>query len=350
MVRSDPRGRRVVRAIRERLETIGPEDGEWWNDVLPEISRLIAADVAAAYRLDSGPSGLEIDFLHSVGFHDLRLRSELEAFIRSKQGHYAAFDPVCPQTAQRNTALANADIAAVSGVHPRSTVTYRELLPRYGLERSDQLRALVCEGSSLLAWVGGFRADPFRDQDRRDLQAIVPALQHRLLLERLALRSRVTSALLPIAMETLGVPAFVVARNGSLVEANSFGKAWLASDPATHAARLRKALQLGGEQSGFQVVRVELGSAAPAYFVWRPAVPSPPAGIVDQRAREWRLTGRQHTALRLLAMGLSNKAVATEMKCAEKTVEVHVSAILKKAGASSRTSLLSKLFFPAADR
>jgi DNA-binding NarL/FixJ family response regulator len=54
--------------------------------------------------------------------------------------------------------------------------------------------------------------------------------------------------------------------------------------------------------------------------------------------------------MRLLALGLSNKALTTEMGCAQKTVEVHVSAVLKKAHASSRAELLAKIFGVAAGK
>lgn len=49
------------------------------------------------------------------------------------------------------------------------------------------------------------------------------------------------------------------------------------------------------------------------------------------------LTPRQFEVLGLIAKGLSNKRIATELRIAETTVRVHVTEILKTLGASNRT-------------
>ena len=49
------------------------------------------------------------------------------------------------------------------------------------------------------------------------------------------------------------------------------------------------------------------------------------------------LTGREEEVLRLLALGLPNKAIALELGISEHTVKFHVGSILGKLGASSRT-------------
>ena len=70
--------------------------------------------------------------------------------------------------------------------------------------------------------------------------------------------------------------------------------------------------------------------------------------MVEQRlctARtEWSLTGRQTDVSKYVAEGSANKEVATELECAEVTVEAHVTAILKKAGATSRAQLISRFW------
>lgn len=53
------------------------------------------------------------------------------------------------------------------------------------------------------------------------------------------------------------------------------------------------------------------------------------------------LTAREGEALKLLARGLSNKEIASELDIAERTVKFHISAILGKLGATNRTEALS---------
>lgn len=56
------------------------------------------------------------------------------------------------------------------------------------------------------------------------------------------------------------------------------------------------------------------------------------------------LTPRQLDVLRLLARGLSNKAIATELSISESTVKVHIRAIMERTGMLNRTQIVA-LFF-----
>lgn len=55
----------------------------------------------------------------------------------------------------------------------------------------------------------------------------------------------------------------------------------------------------------------------------------------------WRLTPREHQVLGLMLKGQTNKAIASELGCAPRTVELHVSRVLEKAGVTSRQELLA---------
>ena len=55
------------------------------------------------------------------------------------------------------------------------------------------------------------------------------------------------------------------------------------------------------------------------------------------------LTGREHEVRQLLDQGLADKQIATRLGISVKTVEKHVSAILRKGGVHSRTELLARV-------
>ena len=57
-----------------------------------------------------------------------------------------------------------------------------------------------------------------------------------------------------------------------------------------------------------------------------------------------QLTPRQGEVLERVAQGLTNKEIAQQLGTAENTIELHVTRILRKAGASSRAQLLAKLW------
>lgn len=53
------------------------------------------------------------------------------------------------------------------------------------------------------------------------------------------------------------------------------------------------------------------------------------------------LTDREHQVLVLMAEGLSNKEISTRMAISENTVKFHISSVLGKLGAASRTEAVS---------
>jgi DNA-binding NarL/FixJ family response regulator len=62
------------------------------------------------------------------------------------------------------------------------------------------------------------------------------------------------------------------------------------------------------------------------------------------------LTPRQLDVLRLLARGLSNKAIASELDISESTVKVHIRAIMERTGMLNRTQIVAHFFRPGFDR
>ncbi|MGK2965089.1 MAG: response regulator transcription factor, partial [Tepidiformaceae bacterium] len=65
--------------------------------------------------------------------------------------------------------------------------------------------------------------------------------------------------------------------------------------------------------------------------------PSPGASILDTTAPAEPLTSRELDVLRQLALGLPNKTIAFNLGISDHTVKFHVSAVLAKLGAASRT-------------
>ena len=63
----------------------------------------------------------------------------------------------------------------------------------------------------------------------------------------------------------------------------------------------------------------------------------------DRSAREAntaRLTSREQEVVRLVARGLSNKAIARELGISPRTVEGHLNHVFEKVGTTSRTELV----------
>lgn len=88
--------------------------------------------------------------------------------------------------------------------------------------------------------------------------------------------------------------------------------------------------------------RASLQEAAPApgRNASVPAAPSLPAAEREHHdGRHLGLTERQRGVLKLMMLGLPNKAICRELHLAEGTIKVHVSAVLRALGVSSRNQV-----------
>lgn len=62
---------------------------------------------------------------------------------------------------------------------------------------------------------------------------------------------------------------------------------------------------------------------------------------LEQATSRWHLTKRQTQVLAIVVHGKSNKEVAEELQCAENTVELHITQLLRRAGVKSRAELIA---------
>lgn len=139
-------------------------------------------------------------------------------------------------------------------------------------------------------------------------------------------------------------------RVDELAAANAMGRALLAERPRELAARLR---DVALDRAPASSVRDELPLVAtrlsvaglPPYFL---VVVREAAGDVDERLAEasviWRLTPRQRAVVREVVRGESNKGIAERLGIVESTVELHVTASLRKAGVESRAALVARFW------
>ena len=103
------------------------------------------------------------------------------------------------------------------------------------------------------------------------------------------------------------------------------------------AARLKIYSVLPMEVTAHQLVTAV--SATVAGFAV--TLPRPPAVPADTMRITEELTARELEVLRLMARGQTNKQVAAELKISEHTAKFHVSSVLAKLGALTRTEAVT---------
>jgi len=152
---------------------------------------------------------------------------------------------------------------------------------------------------------------------------------------------------LVVALNAIPTAAFVARHTGDVLLANARGREWLASSPDELTGLLAAAVSSARQSEAhdmFQVSPIRTRTATLSYLVVEHASDSDSERRVAAAANRWQLTRAESRVFRRLAGGISNKAISCDLDCSVRTVELHVSAILKKAQARSRAALIVKLW------
>lgn len=138
-------------------------------------------------------------------------------------------------------------------------------------------------------------------------------------------------------------PVGSLARLSELPESAPPVVALLADDSITAQARAAGARGLLLRDSEIENLVAALGAVARGLIVSDPFLTPPMAPIpISASGPLPQLTPRESEALRLLAEGLPNKAIADRLGISEHTVKFHVNSLMGKLGAQSRTEAVTR--------
>jgi DNA-binding CsgD family transcriptional regulator len=333
MPRADPRDD-LRAAIKASLDRWSPGAAGALRSLCQPLREMLGAQVAAAYRVSRER---RLDFLYADGVSPEVAAARMEQMLESRPTRFAGYDVERPAARDRNAV--SVAVRSLSAEGRLRFPIYRDVLVPLGMQALDQARVLVCEGASLLAWVGAFREEPFTRLELRRFASLVPSLKHRLALERQVGVANLSAAALPAALEAIPSPAFVLGPTGAVAFANTAGTQLLQAKPRTALELRERVLRRALRAAPFAISPFEARGLGMHHL----AVLQRPAGAAEARlseaVRRFSLTRRQGQVLGLLALGNPNKAIADALGCAESTVELHVTAALRKAGCASRAEL-----------
>ena len=328
-----------LREILSRLKTVAPE----WPGRAPapawlvgDLRELLGCERAVAYRPDRHANGAW--YLGEPATTDAAVFSAYSDWM-SAASHTFLYDPLRPESWQRNRALTLEDIH----IHdPDGSCVVEEVWPRVGLGGQDQVRALVCEGPILLAWVGGFRREPFTDRERRLLAALVPTLRRALGLHRRLLDAGIASVGFVLALEAVGAPSLVARRDGTVLHANSCGKALL--DRLGRDASRRVVDAIAGRDERAFVARLDAPGIPECHLVvFRDVALTLHRRLAAAQAH-WHISRRECETLEQVVAGKCNKEIAIALGVHVGSVERHLTSLLRKARCDSRAQLIVRFW------
>lgn len=301
MKRLGVRDRRLASRIAEEIVTVrlGEGPGVAWSRVLNHLAELLDSRVPCFVRFSRREAGWRADAAEGLQL------SAADGWHRWFEGRSA------------RAVAAVSDLADADGIH--------RAWQRCGLVGQDLIRLQVRRFDSVW-WLGGYRpmGVPFGPRERLALGSLKRSIVKRLEHEEMTRQYPVIEAGLRAALDALGGPAVLLARDGRVLQANSAGR--------------RRLEQPNGH----------VGATQPRAGPWKVVPASGGVSVAMLEAAQgqvepqWLLTPRERQTLELILEGLSNRTIAGMLDCSERTVEVHVSRLLAKSGSVSRAQLISR--------
>jgi DNA-binding CsgD family transcriptional regulator len=303
-----------------------------------ELGQLLNCDAFVAYRPaedSTSTSGWSLGDTVStrpplIATYDEKLRSSPTAFH---------FNALRPQITQRNRVMMFDELHAHG---PDETCVVEDVWPAIGIGGWDQLRALVCEQGTLLAWVGGIRPEPFSRREQSLFAALMPALRRALALRRRLLDTGSRSTALDTAMLELDAAAFVAKKDGSVLYANAAAKVLLNEARSTTRQRLREATR--GTDTASLTARIDADGLPECFLVVLRPGKSDGNARLRTAATRWGATKRELDVLGRLVVGDANKEIAVKLRLHEGSVERHVTSLLRKARCDGRSRLVARFW------
>lgn len=313
------------------------------DEVLSPLRDLLRAERACVYRFVGDDDGYRLETLHWSGYSmPSPVRAAVANVIASAPHSPHSWDPQRIEPHRRNVAHLSRQCMDPESWQQLPIV--RGVYRKVGLLPFDQTTALICDGKTFLGMVGGFREELFTAREVALLQALVPALRRWLQWRLRVGRLLMAGSALPAVLEAIAAAAYVVDDHGSVMFCNDAGQRALAADRRGVREVLSQCVREGCSNDRFAVTRVA-EAGIPGMTL---AIERAPASLIDavlvRAGRVWTLTPRQLDVLRLLVQGHANRTISEWLGCSERTVEIHVSAILVRAGAESRTALVAKFW------
>ena len=157
----------------------------------------------------------------------------------------------------------------------------------------------------------------------------------------------VRDVVLAAALDQIRAPAYVLAPTGEVREMNASARDRLReAAPAVTVALLATFRGNDGEGT-LELTPLRDDKQLVGFLAIERLLPArgsaKKAHRLAQAARRWELTSRQAQVLSLIADGSSNACIAATLGISDRTAEDHVAAVLLRAGAGTRSSLIAGL-------
>ena len=329
-------------ALMDELAVVRAGEPSPVASVLPRLRELAHVEALVCASPVQSTSGWALERFYADNLPNTsRFRTLVSSYLSRADEAFGWFNPAKPEPDQRNVLLDLRDRIPLPELE--ASRGYAEVLQPLHLHRHHIVRALVCDGDTLLAWFGVFHPTALDSTQHALISAALPALQRRLVIDRKIESAPLVTAALEAVLEQIAGPAFVVSSTGRIHDVNDAGRTMLETRRGEIATAILAAL--AGEPSKLPVELIAL-TAHGAQDHWLAVVRTHGADnrvthAVARAAARLKLTRRQREVLARVIVGESNAAIGAALKITERAVEQHVTALFDRAAVESRAALVT---------
>ncbi|HSN24871.1 MAG TPA: LuxR C-terminal-related transcriptional regulator [Kofleriaceae bacterium] len=319
-----------------------PDDPAPLESAIPRLRQLADVESIICASPVQSTSGWTLDSFHADNLPNAsRFRALFATYLSRVQRDIGWFNAVRPEPEQRNVLVDLAQMVPADEL--AASALYTQVLQPLHLHRHHIVRSLLCDGESLLAWVGAFNPTPFDAAQLELLEAAVPALQRRLVIDRQIESAPIVNAALAAVLEQIAGPAFIVSSNGRIHDVNGAGRAMLESRRKELSLTLIAAL--AGDTPPLPIEMIPLADHG-VHGHWLAVIRSRTAdhratSAIARTAARLKLTRRQREVLARVVVGESNATIAAALEISERAVEQHITALFDRAAVDSRAALVT---------
>lgn len=311
-----------------------------WTNAGPALSSLLGGQALIYRPLAHAPASNRFQVLHVCALDRVRVENATNAV-----GLALTYDPRRVQEGQRNRVSLLGGLVRSGQLSEPMVEHWQGVTTKWlGRPLTDQIRLLVCEGASVLSWVGAVQFDekrPFGERERRLLQRVAPAIIERLQLDWRLAQEPLLRTTLEELLEATEQPAWLITDRGHITHANVAGCLQLGQRSAETRASLLAAA--AGDHRGFRVAEVRAPGLPRLFLVIARGTTDAASRLVGARVA-WNLKARESEVLGLVVRGLTNEAIRRERNCSTRTVELQLSKLFEKARVENRASLIARFW------
>lgn len=332
--RAPPGVRAEARAVAQWVDEFDGDEATLHRTILRALRPLVGADAAAALCPRYAPDlGWFSDYVHALDLAAGREDEIRRGLAAARAERFSPLFPLAPGTSDRLV------YASPETSRAHEDYDYRQI--EIAIEAPDAMIGIaLTDGGDCVGWLGfGSYDDAFTPWAGEVLESLAPALRRRLATEQRVRHLSAMGAAFELAMAQLDVPAMLLAEDRPL-HLNDAARAWFDRDRASLRAALDASLA-GAHDAPFVLSERRVPGMPTVVLAVQRRAPEPRA--LDDVARAYGLTPRERDVLEQLARGLANKEIAATLRCTVKTVEAHVTSMLRKMRAESRAEVLARM-------